>query len=212
MHVEGRYLATRRRGHLGDSFPPTVAQCPRRWRLPGRCLARPAGSSTRRLRCAAHTRPGGGCPTSTHHLCSWSAVLPPHRPAEPLSCDSPPSRRHFRTPRDARRHLRAPARRNFRTADTPGCPSHLRAPARRIFERRTSSGARHHLRARSEDIPLAPRNPGGAFRAWRDLPCGSPPPGGACRPVLRRRRLTGRCYARPVRRGFTLQTIRVRRF
>ena len=192
MHVEDRYLATRRRGHLGDSFPPTVAQCPRRWRLPGRCLARPAGSSTRRLWCAAHTRPGGGCPTSTHHLCLRSAALPPHRPAEPLSCDSPPSRRQF---------------------GHPGM--HVATSGPRLDEisgRRTPPGARRHLRARSEDIPWAPRTPGGACRAWRDLPCGSPPPGGACRPVPRRRRLPARCFARPVGRGFTLQTIRVRRF
>jgi len=188
MHVEDRYLATRRRGHLGDFFPPTVAQCPRRWRLPGRCLARPAGSSTRRLWCAAHTRPGGGCPTSTHHLCSRSAVLPPHRPAEPLSCDSPPSRRHFRTPRDARRHLRAPARRNFRTADTPGCPSPPPGPLGGytlglVYPRgRLSRLAGFTLR-------LAPLSP-----------------------VPRRRRLPARCFARPVGRGFTLQTIRVRRF
>ena len=59
MRAEDRYLATRRRGHLGDSFPPTVAQCPRRRRLPGRCFARPAGLPSRRLWCMAHPRPEG---------------------------------------------------------------------------------------------------------------------------------------------------------
>ena len=58
MRAEDRYPATRRRGHLGDSFPPTVAQCPRWRRLPGRCFARPAGLPSRRLWCVEHTRPG----------------------------------------------------------------------------------------------------------------------------------------------------------
>ena len=75
MRAEDRYLATRRRGHLGDSFPPTVAQCPRWRRLPGRCFARPAGLPSRRLWCVEHTRPEGFYLTlALRHF--WCAALP----------------------------------------------------------------------------------------------------------------------------------------
>jgi len=75
MRAEDRYLATRRRGHLGDSFSPTVAQCPRWRRLPGRCFARPAGLPSRRLWCVEHTRPEGFYLTlALRHF--WCAALP----------------------------------------------------------------------------------------------------------------------------------------
>ena len=192
MHVEDRYLATRRRGHLGDFFPPTVAQCPRRWRLPGRCLARPAGSSTRRLWCAAHTRPGGGCPTSTHHLCSRSAVLPPHRPAEPLPATRLPPGDNSDTP-GGTSPPPGPGSTKFPDGGHPRVPVATSGPARRIYP-----GPRAP--------PRALVAPGGIYPAAR------PPPGGACRSVPRWRRLPGRCFARPVGRGFALQTIRVRHF
>ena len=56
-HSPLRLPFRRLRGHLGDSFPPTVAQCPRRRRLPGRCSAWPAGLPPRRLWRMAHPRP-----------------------------------------------------------------------------------------------------------------------------------------------------------